>query len=166
MAGTINEFSLTDEVKRRLDDLSGEWFDTDTTEVYRGFLLDHVLADEREYEVTKRGTGIFTCSTVESPVALICTDSPQFTAEDGVTYRLYSLGLKIYVTASAATASSISVTGVRVNFREASARLFEYLAGHEAQKISENLSDHSHSPEDVAARLTLMASRIRGPMGI
>ncbi|HUW35309.1 MAG TPA: hypothetical protein VM223_27170 [Planctomycetota bacterium] len=166
MAGTINEFTLLAEAQKFLNDYDAKWFGSDTAEVYRGFLLDHVLGDEQAYELNKRGTGIYTYNTGQSPVAVLCTDSPQFTAETGVTYRLYAKGLKIYVTVGAATATSITVNAVPVNFREATAVLYEWMAAHKAQVEDESLGGATISGGETAARLLNIAAHIRGPMGI
>lgn len=166
MAGTILTYSLVDEAARALNDSGLAWFSTDTAEVYRGFLLDHILANESTYQLTKRGTGIYTYSTGNSPVHIIPADDPEFTAETGVTYRLYCKGLKIYATVGAPTATTITVAGTRVDFVEATAVLYEYLAAHKSQQIAESLGGVSLTPDDVTQRLLNMAGCIRGAMGI
>lgn len=170
MAGTINKFTLIDEAKLRLGDLSGKWFGTDASEIYLGLLLDYVAGAEQSYTLNKLATGVYMyqVGAAASPVSVITTGASgaEFTAEAGVTYRLYCRGLKVNVTLGVATASSLTLTGLAVDFKEATAKFFEYLAGHWADRISESAGGRSKGPGDVAARLMLQAAHIRGPMGL
>lgn len=162
----ITEYSLVDSAKAILNDVDLKWWDDDTGDRYWDYLMDHMLVDSQTFTLQQRGTGFYSYQLGKCDVAVIPTASPIFTGEDDVTYLLYDRGLKIRTTAGTATASSIDVDGIQVDWIEATAALFEMLKGHKAEIIAQSIGSASITPGDVITSLNQAIASLRGPHGI
>lgn len=157
---------MYDEARRLNNDIDAKWWDSSSESQYYSILLDYCLGDEGTYTMTKRGTGLYSYSIGSSPVCLYCTVTPRWTIESDTTYVFFARGLKCRVTVGTSAYSSIAVAGVPVDFREASAKFYEWLSAHRSQQLAESFGGTSISPGDCARALLMTAAQIRGPRGI
>ena len=162
----INEQTAVDEVERALQDIKGDWFGADTVAAYNNFLIDHIVTgDEETITMTKKGPLYLPPSDYKKQVLLASKD-PVFTGEDNITYTWYARGIRAMKTVGSPTLASIDVTGIRCFFNLAVADLYDWLAAHKAQLISESVGGSNQNADQVADRCWKAASMWRGSFGI
>lgn len=156
-AGTVNVVTLLTELKLYLNDVDGNLI---TDAQYEEFIFDNFISgDEQDFIFDKAITGIYTYRA--GGLALFTVGSTPFAPEDDIVYTLNPRG-SIKVTTGTATATQITVTGVRVDWDELRVDCLMFLATHRSMEVAQALGDGNYDPGIVRTALIEQAEVIRG----
>lgn len=103
----------------------------------------------------------------DSPVALwLENNTTPFSGDNDCTYQVFCIGPSIFQSVGTTdTATSLTLTGFPVNFREALARVKEFIAGYRILQYTQSNGINNISPEQAAQALRDDARNTRGAFG-
>ena len=165
MAITIR--SIIDNMKRELNDTAGDMWSESDTQAER-YVVGNFIGTEQTFVFTKIATGYYTCNVGTD--ALFFSSATPFSGaatDYDIDAGTDELNPFIKVTSGTETASSLTVTATRVNYRNAMADVFWWRAGIAAQEDdSINLDGSTTSAGTKTMRLKDAARRKTGAVGV
>lgn len=164
VAGTYTVVTVLDEVRLALSMKGTDAFVTDD-EIER-FIYANIEGTTRSTHnftlitaATTGPSGVYAC--VDGRPYGLMLFGPTMTCEADCVYVLNARG-SITVTSGTPTATSITVTGIPVDFSTVMVQLLHWLATHRAQEISESMGGGSISPGGVKDQLIDMCEYWQG----
>ena len=175
-AATITVHSVAIELARAMNDaptaISGSTVNAGyrimSLAEYTRFALQCRTGNIQSYVLNQIGTsGVWDYAIAQgadSPVALFLENATTpFTGDNDCTYQVYCIGPSIMQTVGTTdTVASLTLTGFPVNFREALARVKEFIAGYRILQYTQSNGANNISPEQAAAALRQDARNTRG----
>lgn len=138
---------------------------------YTRFALQCRSGNIQSYTLNQIGTsGVWDygiAQNTDDPIALFLENATTpFAGDNDCTYQVYCVGPSIMQTVGTTdTATSLTLTGFTVNYREALARVMEFIAGYRILQYTQSQGANSMSPESAAAALRQNARDTRGAYG-
>lgn len=174
MAPTYNVHSLTRQLAMSFND--GKWsyasyvgtftgFSLLTEQEYAQFILRNVISDELTLTLNKRTTGnyVYQLGEIEPTSIWLNNHTTPFTGEASAVYEVYCRGASIWATVTTGiTATSISLTGVQVDFRRALADCKGFIADNRLLQFAQSFANGSMTPEQALAFLRQDEKNTRG----
>ena len=168
MAATYNVHSLGIELAKSVNDAAYSYM---TLIEYQRFPLQCRMGGMETFNLVQIGSsGVWDYRSMddEEPIALWLQDhAAPFSSALTTTYEVYCIGPNIMKSAGATdSTTSYTLTGFRINFREARARVKEWIADNRLTQYTQSLGGMSISPEQARLALLKDAAHTRGAFGV
>ena len=168
-AAIITVHSLAVELAKSINDAGYSFM---SLVEYTRFPLQCRTGPIQSYVLTQIGTsGVWDYNNPQGnsePLAIWLENgtAPLTSPDNDCTYQVYCLGPSIFQSAGTTdTVTSFTLSGFPVNFREAKARVKEWVADNRAVEYSQSIGNGSISPEAATAFLRRDAMLTRGAYG-